>query len=33
MQQNIKYVVLNGSRIKMVREGSTWYNVEVTSAK
>ncbi len=28
----IKYVVLNGSKIKMVHDGRQWWNVEVTAA-
>lgn len=30
MQMTIKYVVLNGSRIKMVWDGVTWTNAQVT---
>lgn len=26
----VKYVVLNGSRIKMVFDGQVWWNTEVT---
>lgn len=28
----VKYVVLNGSKIKMIHDGRQWWNVEVTAA-